>query len=122
MVLDSPDTSRSTRTRLGRFGVFLAAAAVACSLGCSNASPASSERSTDNAAIDNAAVQGAQRTLPSADAMGPFLFVDFEHVSPGFIEPGKSYTINNVVAVPRDQFQAAVFLEHSPEMQALFWQ
>ncbi|HWL87572.1 MAG TPA: erythromycin esterase family protein [Polyangiaceae bacterium] len=50
-----------------------------------------------------------------------YLLVDLQKISPKFITPGKAYEVDDIVDVPRKDFRALVYLEHSPAMHALFW-
>ncbi|MCP4659074.1 MAG: erythromycin esterase family protein [bacterium] len=52
-----------------------------------------------------------------------YLFVDFAF--PGatdpLLEPGRHYVISDHIGIPRDQFDGAFFLDHSPKMTPVAW-
>ncbi|MEM9861661.1 MAG: hypothetical protein AAF938_08605, partial [Myxococcota bacterium] len=53
----------------------------------------------------------------------PYLFVDLDF--PGaempLFAPGARVGLQREVMVPRDQFRAMIFLQHSPAMESLRW-
>ncbi len=52
----------------------------------------------------------------------PFLFVDLRQpVADPILQPGRLYVVSDSVAIPRQQYDGLIFLDHSPKMVPLAW-